>query len=89
MDQVGQEVGTPVIAVEGVAFFGPVVSPIPRGDEAAKLWDGVLLVAGVDGFFTPSGQFGKLACRRVRIRTGDRVLDCGTHRLLRLLRACG
>jgi 2-hydroxychromene-2-carboxylate isomerase len=51
MDQVGFEVGTPVISVEGVAFFGPVVSPIPRGEAAARLWDGVLLVAGTDGFF--------------------------------------
>jgi 2-hydroxychromene-2-carboxylate isomerase len=51
MDRVGYEVGTPVIAVEGTAFFGPVVSPIPRGEAAAKLWDGVLLVAGTDGFF--------------------------------------
>jgi hypothetical protein len=37
--------------VKGVAFFGPVVTPIPRGEEAGKLWDGVLLVAGTDGFF--------------------------------------
>ena len=51
MDQVGYDVGTPVISVNGVAFFGPVVSPIPRGEAAAKLWDGVLLVAGTDGFF--------------------------------------
>jgi 2-hydroxychromene-2-carboxylate isomerase len=51
MDQVGFDVGTPVISVEGVAFFGPVVSPIPRGEAAGKLWDGVLLVAGTDGFF--------------------------------------
>lgn len=51
MDQVGYEVGTPVISVAGVAFFGPVVSPIPRGEAAGKLWDGVLLVAGTDGFF--------------------------------------
>ncbi len=51
MDPVGYEVGTPVIHVEGVAFFGPVISPIPRGDAAGKLWDGVLLVAGTDGFF--------------------------------------
>ncbi|WP_248965345.1 mycothiol-dependent nitroreductase Rv2466c family protein [Sphaerisporangium perillae] len=48
---VGQEVGTPVIAVDGVAFFGPVVSPAPKGEAAGKLWDGVLLVAGTDGFF--------------------------------------
>ena len=51
MDQVGYEVGTPVISVAGAAFFGPVVSPIPRGEDAGKLWDGVLLVAGTDGFF--------------------------------------
>ncbi|MBA2697635.1 MAG: DsbA family protein [Nocardioidaceae bacterium] len=51
MDQVGMEVGTPVISVEGVAFFGPVVTPIPRGDEAGRMWDGVQLVAGVDGFY--------------------------------------
>jgi protein-disulfide isomerase-like protein with CxxC motif len=51
MDQVGFEVGTPVISVEGVAFFGPVVSPIPRGEAAGRLWDGVRLVAGTDGFF--------------------------------------
>jgi 2-hydroxychromene-2-carboxylate isomerase len=51
MDQVGFEVGTPVISVEGVAFFGPVVSPTPRGEAAGRLWDGVVLVAGTDGFF--------------------------------------
>ncbi len=51
MDQVGMEVGTPVISVEGVAFFGPVVTPVPRGEEAGRLWDGVRLVAGVDGFY--------------------------------------
>jgi 2-hydroxychromene-2-carboxylate isomerase len=51
MDRVGYEVGTPVISVNGVSFFGPVVSPIPRGDDAAGLWDGVLAVAGTDGFF--------------------------------------
>jgi 2-hydroxychromene-2-carboxylate isomerase len=51
MDQVGQEVGTPIVSVEGAAFFGPVVSPIPRGEAAGKLWDGVRLVAATDGFF--------------------------------------
>jgi len=51
MDQVGYDVGTPVISVKGVAFFGPVITPMPRGEAAAKLWDGVLLVAGTDGFF--------------------------------------
>ena len=47
----GMDVGTPVISVEGSSFFGPVVTPIPRGEAAAKLWDGVRLVAGVDGFY--------------------------------------
>jgi protein-disulfide isomerase-like protein with CxxC motif len=51
MDQVGMDVGTPVIAVEGVAFFGPVLTPIPRGETAGQLWDGVRLVAGVPGFY--------------------------------------
>jgi protein-disulfide isomerase-like protein with CxxC motif len=51
MDRVGYEVGTPVISVNGISFFGPVVSPIPRGEVAARLWDGVLAVAGTDGFF--------------------------------------
>jgi 2-hydroxychromene-2-carboxylate isomerase len=51
MDRVGYEVGTPVISVNGTSFFGPVISPIPRGEAAGQLWDGVLLVAGTDGFF--------------------------------------
>ncbi|GAA3425626.1 mycothiol-dependent nitroreductase Rv2466c family protein [Streptosporangium sandarakinum] len=49
--RVGQEVGTPVISVEGVAFFGPVITPAPKGEDAGRLWDGVRLVAGTDGFF--------------------------------------
>ena len=51
MDQVGTEVGTPVISVNGVAFFGPVVTPAPKGEAAGVLWDGVLAVAGTPGFF--------------------------------------
>jgi hypothetical protein len=51
MDPVGMDVGTPVIHVEGVAFFGPVVTPVPRGEAAGRLWDGVVLVAGTDGFY--------------------------------------
>jgi len=51
IDRVGYDVGTPVISVNGLSVFGPVVSPIPRGEAAAKLWDGVLLIAGTDGFF--------------------------------------
>jgi len=48
---VGSDVGTPIIAVEGIAFFGPVISPAPKGEEAGKLWDGVLLSASYPGFF--------------------------------------
>ena len=51
MAQVGMEVGTPVSATQGVAFFGPVVTPAPKGEDAGRLWDGVLLVAGTPGFF--------------------------------------
>jgi len=51
INRVGYDVGTPVISVNGLSVFGPVISPIPRGEAAAKLWDGVLLIAGTDGFF--------------------------------------
>ena len=51
MDAVGMDVGTPVIHVEGTAFFGPVVTPAPKGEAAAKLWDGVVLVAQTPGFY--------------------------------------
>ncbi len=51
MDQVGMDVGTPVIATEGTAFFGPVLTPAPRGEAAGRLWDGVLLVAATPGFY--------------------------------------
>ena len=57
MDPVGTEVGTPTIHVrhtpdtDPVAFFGPVVAAVPRGDEALRLWDGVLLAAGTPDFF--------------------------------------
>jgi hypothetical protein len=48
---VGTDVGTPIIAVGGVAFFGPVVTPAPKGEDAANLWDGCVLVARTPGFF--------------------------------------
>ena len=48
---VGEDVGTPIVAFNGVAFFGPVVTPTPKGEMAAKLWDGSVLVASVPGFY--------------------------------------
>jgi len=51
IDLVGDDVGTPVVSVNGVAFFGPVVSPAPKGEAAGRLWDGCVLVAGTEGFF--------------------------------------
>jgi 2-hydroxychromene-2-carboxylate isomerase len=57
MRPVGLDVGTPVIHAPGptegsqIAFFGPVVTPAPKGEAAGKLWDGVLLVAGTEGFY--------------------------------------
>jgi protein-disulfide isomerase-like protein with CxxC motif len=64
MDRVGYEVGTPVISVGDLSIFGPVVSPIPRGEAAARLWDGVMLIAGTDGFFEMK-----------RSRTRDPIFD--------------
>jgi 2-hydroxychromene-2-carboxylate isomerase len=49
--RVGMDVGTPVIAVGDIGFFGPVVTPAPKGEAAGKLWDGVVLVAGTPGFY--------------------------------------
>ncbi|MFC7546209.1 disulfide bond formation protein DsbA [Plantactinospora sp. GCM10030261] len=58
---VGRHVGTPIIAADGpgderVAFFGPVISRVPRGEMAGRLWDGALLVAGTPGFHELKGR---------------------------------
>ncbi len=51
IERVGGDVGTPVISVGGASIFGPVVTPIPRGEDAGRLWDGVQLCLQTPGFF--------------------------------------
>lgn len=51
ISKVGQDVGTPIVAFNGTAFFGPVITRIPRGEEAGKLWDATVTLAGFPYFF--------------------------------------
>ena len=48
---VGEDVGTPVVAFNGCAIFGPVVTPAPKGEAAGRLWDGTVLVTSTPGFY--------------------------------------
>ncbi|UOQ60709.1 DsbA family protein [Leucobacter rhizosphaerae] len=47
----GPDVGVPIISVDGAAFFGPVVTPAPKGEDALRLWDGIVMAASVPGFY--------------------------------------
>jgi len=51
IERVGLEVGTPIISVGDASIFGPVITPIPRGEAAGRLWDGVQLCLQTPGFF--------------------------------------
>lgn len=51
ISQVGQEVGTPIVAFNGAAFFGPVITRIPRGEDAGRLWDATVTIAAFPYFF--------------------------------------
>ena len=51
MDPVGMDVGTPVIHVEGSAYFGPVMTRIPKGEQAGTIFDGAKLLAGYEYFY--------------------------------------
>ncbi len=51
IDLVGEDVGTPVVAFNNRAFFGPVVTPAPKGEAAGRLWDGAVLLSEFDGFY--------------------------------------
>ncbi|HEX7804744.1 MAG TPA: DsbA family protein [Cellulomonas sp.] len=64
IDLVGDEVGTPVVAFNGTAFFGPVMTPAPRGEAAGRLWDGFALITSVPGFYELK-----------RTRTQDPIFD--------------
>lgn len=51
IELVGQDVGTPIVAINGRGYFGPVITPAPTGDEALRLFDGLVLLTSVDGFY--------------------------------------
>lgn len=64
IELVGEDVGTPTITIDGSSFFGPVMSPAPKGEEAGRVFDGAALLAGYPGFFELK-----------RTRTEDPIFD--------------
>ncbi len=94
IEKVGQDVGTPVIAVPGadgeqIAFFGPVVTPAPKGEEAARLWDGTLASPPSPASTrssAPAPRDPTSATCRPRPRTADPRESCPRGGLLRSAR---
>ena len=50
-DAAAMEIGTPVMAINGIGYFGPVISPAPKGEAAGRLFDGIVLLSGAEGFY--------------------------------------
>ncbi|MFM7525282.1 MAG: DsbA family protein [Actinomycetota bacterium] len=54
LEATGKDVGTPILifnpgSAEQSSFFGPVISKIPRGSDALRLWDAVYTLATTSG----------------------------------------
>ena len=84
ISQVGEDVGTPIVSVNGVAFFGPVVTPAPKGDAAGRLWDGAVLVAGTPGSSAPAPRSRSSTDPRRRAAGAATVTRPGSFHAYRL-----
>lgn len=51
IEKVGQDVGTPILEVNGVAFFGPVITRVPTGEDAGRMFDAAVQLASFPHFF--------------------------------------
>lgn len=51
ISKVGQDVGTPIVAFGDTAFFGPVITRVPTGEQAGKIFDGAVALAEYPHFF--------------------------------------